>query len=110
MKSIQLMSRFLKKLTKRQTIETSIFLGVFLLFFIGLSAVMTLPHMLNTFMQTAYHLLMETVLYIMAITVMTGAISKLLVEFGVVQLLEKVLRPLMKPLYNLPGVDRKSVV
>ena len=110
MKSIQLMSRFLKKLTKRQTIETSIFLGVFLLFFIGLSAVMTLPHMLNTFMQTAYHLLMETVLYIMAITVMTGAISKLLVEFGVVQLLEKVLRPLMKPLYNLPGVASLGAV
>ena len=110
MKSIQLMSRFLKKLTKRQTIETSIFLGVFLLFFIGLSAVMTLPHMLNTFMQTAYHLLMETVLYIMAITVMTGAISKLLVEFGVVQLLEKILRPLMKPLYNLPGVASLGAV
>ena len=110
MKSIQLMSRFLKKLTKRQTIETSIFLGVFFLFFIGLSAVMTLPHMLNTFMQTAYHLLMETVLYIMAITVMTGAISKLFVEFGVVQLLEKVLRPLMKPLYNLPGVASLGAV
>ena len=110
MKSIQLMSRFLKKLTKRQTIETSIFLGVFFLFFIGLSAVMTLPHMLNTFMQTAYHLLMETVLYIMAITVMTGAISKLLVEFGVVQLLEKILRPLMKPLYNLPGVASLGAV
>ncbi|MBQ9435272.1 MAG: hypothetical protein IJU33_04005 [Bacteroidales bacterium] len=104
------MSRFLKKLTKRQTIETSIFLGVFFLFFIGLSAVMTLPHMLNTFMQTAYHLLMETVLYIMAITVMTGAISKLFVEFGVVQLLEKVLRPLMKPLYNLPGVASLGAV
>ena len=110
MKSIKLMSRFLKRLTKRQTIETSIFLGVFFLFFIGLSAVMTLPHMLNTFMQTAYHLLMETVLYIMAITVMTGAISKLFVEFGVVQLLEKVLRPLMKPLYNLPGVASLGAV
>ncbi len=110
MKSIQLMSRFLKRLTKRQTIETSIFLGVFFLFFIGLSAVMTLPHMLNTFMQTAYHLLMETVLYIMAITVMTGAISKLFVEFGVVQLLEKVLRTLMKPLYNLPGVASLGAV
>ena len=30
--------------------------------------------------------------------------SKLLSEFGVVTLLEKILRPLMKPLYNLPGV------
>jgi hypothetical protein len=40
----------------------------------------------------------------MGITVLTGALSKLLSEFGVVSLIEKLLRPLMKPLYNLPGV------
>ncbi|HNW68297.1 MAG TPA: hypothetical protein PKK66_05560, partial [Bacteroidales bacterium] len=61
-------------------------------------------NMLNTLMQTSYHLLLETVFYIMAITVLTGALSKLLVEFGVVRLLEVILQPLMKPLYNLPGV------
>ena len=60
--------------------------------------------MLNTFMQTAYHLLLETVFYIMAICVLMGAIGKLLTEFGVVRLLENILRPFMKPLYNLPGV------
>ena len=60
--------------------------------------------MLNTFMQTAYHLLMETVFYIMAICVLMGAISRLLTEFGVVRLVEVMLRPLMKPLYRLPGV------
>jgi hypothetical protein len=55
-------------------------------------------------MQTAYSLLLETVFYIMAITVVSGALGNLLVEFGVVRLIEVVLRPLMKPLYNLPGV------
>jgi hypothetical protein len=40
----------------------------------------------------------------MAICVLMGAISKMLTEFGVVRLLENLLRPLMKPLYNLPGV------
>jgi hypothetical protein len=40
----------------------------------------------------------------MAITVVSGALGNLLVEFGVVRLIEVVLRPLMKPLYNLPGV------
>ena len=40
----------------------------------------------------------------MAICVLMGAIGKLLIEFGVVRLLENILRPLMKPLYNLPGV------
>ncbi|MBR1644948.1 MAG: hypothetical protein IJ684_06240 [Bacteroidales bacterium] len=92
------------KFTTSRTLEALIFLVFFVGFFAVLAWKMTLPNMLNTFMQTAYHLLLETVFYIMAITVLTGAISKLLVEFGVVRLLENLLRPLMKPLYNLPGV------
>ena len=59
---------------------------------------------INTLTNTAHNLLLNTVFYLMGITVLTGALSKLMAEFGVVGLLEKVLRPLMKPLYNLPGV------
>lgn len=92
------------KFTTKRSIEALIFLAIFLLFFGMLAWKMTLPNMLNTFMQTAYHLLLETVFYIMAICVLMGAIGKLLTEFGVVRLLENILRPLMKPLYNLPGV------
>ena len=94
----------------RRTHELVIFLIIFFGFFIGLSIPMGLPNMLNTFMNTAYKLLLDTVFYIMAITVMTGAISKLFVEFGVVVLLEKMLKPLMKPLYNLPGVASLGAV
>lgn len=93
----------LKFLTKRR-IEATIFLLIFFSLFGGLAWKMGLPNMLNTLMQTSYHLLLETVFYIMGITVLTGALSKLLVEFGVVRLLEVCLHPLMKPLYNLPGV------
>ena len=92
------------RFTTKRSVEAFIFLIVFLGFFGLLAYKMTLPNMLNTFMQTAYHLLLETVFYIMAICVLMGAISKLLTEFGVVRLLENLLRPLMKPLYNLPGV------
>ena len=92
------------KFTHKRSIEAIIFLIIFVGFFWILAYKMTLPHMLNTFMQTAYHLLMETVFYIMAICVLMGAISRLLTEFGVVRLMEGILRPLMKPLYNLPGV------
>ncbi|MBQ3878062.1 MAG: hypothetical protein II792_07305, partial [Prevotella sp.] len=42
--------------------------------------------------------------------VLMGAISKLLTEFGVVRLMENILRPLMKPLYNLPGVAALGAV
>lgn len=55
-------------------------------------------------MQTSYRLLLDTVFYIMAITVLSGALGKLLTEFGVVRLLEVMLKPLMKPIFNLPGV------
>ena len=92
------------RFTTKRSVEAFLFLIVFLGFFGLLAYKMTLPNMLNTFMQTAYHLLLETVFYIMAICVLMGAISKLLTEFGVVRLLENLLRPLMKPLYNLPGV------
>jgi hypothetical protein len=55
-------------------------------------------------MNTAYSLLIDTVFYIMGISVLSGALGKMLEEFGVVGALEKLLRPLMKPLWNLPGV------
>ena len=92
------------RFTTKRSFEAILFLILFFAFFGLLAWKMSLPKMLNTFMQTAYHLLLETVFYIMAICVLMGAISKLLIEFGVVRLLENILRPLMKPLYNLPGV------
>lgn len=68
------------------------------------------PQMLNTIMKTAHDLLLNTVFYLMAICVITGALGRLFVEFGVVSLLEKILRPLMKPLFNLPGVASLGAV
>ena len=85
-------------------LEPLYFLVVFFLLFGSLGYVMGTPNMLNTLMNTAYSLLIETVFYIMGITVLSGALGKILVEFGVVGILEKILRPLMRPLWNLPGV------
>lgn len=61
-------------------------------------------NLINTIMNTAHDLLINTVFYLMAICVITGAIGKLFTEFGVVELFESILRPLMKPLFNLPGM------
>lgn len=93
----------LKFLTRRR-IEAFVFLVVFFGIFGLLGRKMGTPNMLNTIMNTSYQLLIETVFYIMGITVLSGALSKLLIEFGVVRLLEVMLKPLMKPLFNLPGV------
>ena len=75
-----------------------------------LAAIMGLPNMLNTIMKTAHDLLLNTVFYLMSICVITGAIGRVFVEFGVVTLLERTLRPLMRPIFNLPGVTSLGAV
>lgn len=84
----------------------AIVLGIFTLIAWRMGA----AQMLNTIMHTAHDLLLNTCFYLMAICVISGAISKLFVEFGVVDMLEKILRPLMRPLFNLPGVASLGAV
>jgi len=84
--------------------EALVFLILFFGFFGFLGHKMGIDNMLNTIMNTAWDLLMNTVFYIMGITVLTGALGRLMIEFGVVRLIEKALSPLMRPLFNLPGV------
>lgn len=78
--------------------------------FCYMGSIMGTSHMFNTIMNTAHDLLLNTVFYLMAICVLTGAIGKIFVEFEVVDLLEKLLRPLMRPLFNLPGVAALGAV
>lgn len=78
--------------------------------FYYLGSQMGTPNMLNTIMKTAHDLLLNTVFYLMAICVVTGALGKIFIEFGVVSLFEKLLRPLMGPLFNLPGVASLGAV
>lgn len=80
--------------------------GIFTYF----AVVMGAPNMLRTMMNTAHDLLLNTCFFLMAICVLTGALSKLFVEFGVVGILEKLLRPLMKPFFNLPGAAALGAV
>ena len=75
-----------------------------------LGYVMGMAPMLKTVMATAHDLLLNTVFFLMAVCVVTGALGRIFVEFGVVNLLETVLRPLMKPLFNLPGVASLGAV
>lgn len=71
---------------------------------------MGMANMLNTVMHTAFDLLINTCFYLMAICVITGALGKIFMEFGVVRMLEVILRPLMKPVFNLPGVASLGAV
>ncbi len=92
------------------SLETFIFIGIMALIFTGFSIKMGAVNMLNTMMQTAYSLLIDTVLYITGIAVLAGALSGLLSEFGVISLVNKILSPLMKPLYGMPGAATLGIV
>ena len=94
----------IKHKLSRSIVEAVVFLTLLVVVFTLLGTRMGGANMIKTIMNTAHDLLLNTVFYLMGITVLSGALSKLMSEFGVVSLLEKVLRPLMKPLYNLPGV------
>lgn len=95
---------------RRSTVEALVLLISLIVVFTLLGSVMGSGNMLKTIMNTAHDLLLNTVFYLMGITVLTGALSKLMSEFGVVTLLERFLRPLMKPIYNLPGVAALGAV
>ena len=90
--------------------EVFIFLAIFLAFFCMFGFKMGLANMFNTMMNTAYELLMDTVFYIMAIAVLAGAVSALFSEFGVISLFNKIMSPLIGPIYGLPGASSVGVI
>lgn len=85
-------------------------LSIIILLFGYMANVMGTTNMLNTIMKTAHDLLLNTVFYLMGMCVITGALGKILVEFGVVDMLQKLLRPVMKPLFNMPGVSSLGAI
>ena len=95
---------------KEISLESFIFPIVFIAIFSLFAITMGLSNTLNTMMNTAYSLLIDTVLYITAVCVLMGAFSELLSEFGFVVLVNRLLHPLMKPLYDLPGVAALGII
>ena len=98
------------KLKRKRTVTAIICLLAIVAYFVVFAIPMGVGQSLNTLMNTAYHVLMNTVFYLMAIAVIAGAISELLSEFGVVELINKILSPLMKPLFGMPGASALGIV
>ncbi len=99
-----------KSTDRKYLIKAFAFLVIFIFLFYFPARTMGLANMLNTMMNTAFRLLLDTCLYIMAIAVLAGAISSLFAEFGVIELINKLLSPLMKPFWGLPGAAALGVV
>ena len=105
-KNNQTKSNYIKTLSLETFVFPILLIGFFSLF----AFQMGLANTLNTMMNTAYQLLIDTVLYITAVCVIMGAVSSLVSEFGFVSLADKVLQPLMKPIYGLPGAASLGVI
>ncbi|MGL5540988.1 MAG: CD0519/CD1768 family membrane protein [Erysipelotrichaceae bacterium] len=93
------------RIKKAISLESFVFLGIFLGFFFLVGSEMGTINMLNTLMNTSYALLLDTVFLIMSIAVVAGAVAGLFTEFGVVSLLNHLLSPLIKPIFGLPGAS-----
>ncbi len=96
--------------SKSKIVEPLVFTLCLLGFFALFAIPMGMANMLNTMMETAYDLLLKTCFYLTAICVLTGALSALLTEFGVVGVVNRLLSALLKPLYGLPGAASLGVV
>ncbi len=98
------------KMKKAVTLETFVFLVVSAVLMGYLGHTMGVDKMFNTIMNTAHYLLIDVVFFIMAIAVLAGAFAALLSEFGVIALINKIISPIMKPLYGLPGAASIGMV
>jgi hypothetical protein len=99
-----------KRLKKAIGLEGFVFLFLTVVAFVLIGREMGVTSMFNTIMKTAHQLIVNTVLFLMAIMVLAGAGGALLCEFGVIAIIQKVLSPLMKPLYDLPGAAALGLV
>lgn len=99
-----------KRVKKAISSEGIIFSILFVAFFYFMGSKMGATNMFNTIMKTAHQLLLNTVFFIVAIAVIAGAIGALLSEFGVISIINKILSPFMKPLFDLPGAAVLGII
>lgn len=85
--------------------EAPIFLVFFMGFFLFVGQTMGGTNMIKTMMATAFELLVNVCLYLMAAAVLAGGVSGIFSEFGVISLINKGISVVMKPIYDLPGAS-----
>ncbi len=91
-------------------LETFVTLGVLLLLFGYLGFVMGMDVVFSVMMKTGHDVLMNTSFYIMAVAILAGAVASVMAEFGVIALVNKIISPIMRPLFGLPGAAALGAV
>ena len=92
------------------SLETFVCLALLVGSFVLIGNKMGVANMFGTAIATAYDLLIGTVFFIMALAVVAGGAASFMAEFGVVALINKIISPLMRPLYNLPGAAVLGII
>ncbi|WP_019892539.1 CD0519/CD1768 family membrane protein [Allobaculum stercoricanis] len=88
---------------KAISLETFITLAVIVGLFTYLGSVMGIDKVFSVMMKTGFDVLINTSFYIMAVAILAGAVAAILSEFGVIALINKIISPVMRPLFGLPG-------
>ncbi len=82
----------------------TVLLFIFIIFSVAyFGTTMGFANYFSTIMYTAHDLLINTVFFILGITVVSGAFGSFLSEFGILSLLNWVLAPIIKFVWKLPG-------
>lgn len=98
------------KQKKAVSLETFVTIGVIILLFGYLGRVMGMDKVFSVMMKTGHDVLMNTSFYIMAVAVLAGAVAGIMSEFGVIALINKIISPIMRPLFGLPGAAALGAV
>ena len=99
-----------KKIVKAVTAETFVALVVAGGLFGVFAWKMGLAFTLKTMMATAHDLILNTVFFLMGVIILAGAFTAVISEFGIVSVANRILSPLMKPLFGLPGATSVGAV
>jgi len=99
-----------RRIVKAVTTETVLALVIVVALFGLFAWKMGLAFMFKTMMATAHDLILNTVLFLMAVIILAGAFTSFISEFGIVSIANRLLSPLMRPLFGLPGATSIGVV
>ena len=99
-----------KRMVKAVSVGTFVTLGIFILLFAYLGAKMGMDVVFSVMMKTGHDVLMNTSFYIMAVAILAGAAASIMSEFGVIALVNKIISPVMRPLFGLPGAAALGAV
>ena len=109
-KVVRMDEKISQRRVKAVSLETFVFIGILAIGFGYTASIMGSGIMFKVIMNTAHDLLLNTVFLIMAMSVLAGALSSLLSEFGVISLINKIFAVFMRPLYGLPGASIAGAV